>query len=145
MRKNKIITISDGTQETNRDFGKNFLLTEMSAGQAERWAARAFLAIARTKLEVPPELSQMGFAGIAIFGLQSLAAGGVNFEELEPLLAEMMDCVRIIPNMARPEVTRRINDEIEGIPDDIEEVATRVFLRQEVFNLHTGFWQPGGQ
>ena len=55
--------------------------------------------------------------------------GGLHYDEVRPLLAQMMDCVRIKEEMATRELT----------PDDIEEVGTRLFLRGEVFKLHTGF------
>ncbi len=41
----------------------------------------------------------------------------------------MMDCVEIKEERAVRALT----------PDDIEEVGTRLFLRGEVFKLHTGF------
>jgi hypothetical protein len=35
--KTKIVTVQDGTTETNRDFGKVYLITEMPAAKAEKW------------------------------------------------------------------------------------------------------------
>ena len=62
-------------------------------------------------------------------GLASLTK--VSFQAAKPLLAEMMTCVQIKPS---PSVTRAL------IEDDIEEVATLLTLRKEVFNLHLSFF-----
>jgi hypothetical protein len=119
-----------------RDKGKAFLLTEMSASQAERWAARAMLALARNGVEIPEGIASAGLAGVAAIGIRAL--GGMAFDDAEPLLADMMACVQAIPDPARPNVSRYL------IEDDIEEVATRLRLRMEVFTLHTGFSLPAG-
>ena len=56
----------------------------------------------------------------------------------EPLMDEMFRCIQIQPDPRKPEVVRPLIDNgTEG--DDIEEVATRLRLRSEVINLHTGF------
>lgn len=126
-RKTKLVQITaDG-----RDKGKVFLLTEMSASRAEKWAARALLAVGNAGTDLSPEIAFGGFAGMAVLGIQALAK--VSFAEAEPLMDELFDCVQIIPDPKVPEVFRRL------IEDDIEEVATRVHLRAEVWTLHTGF------
>lgn len=128
-RKTKIITIdADG-----RDAGKSFLITEMPASQGEKWAARAFLALAKSGIEVPDNIQDMGLAGIATVGLQ--AFGGVPWDLAEPLMDEMFRCVARIPDMSKPDVARPL------VEDDTEEIGTRVKLRAEVFELHTGFSQ----
>lgn len=132
MRKTKTVIIPD-SPEFRRDQKKQFYLTEMSAARAEKWAARAFLALAHSGTEVPPDIVNSGFAGIAILGLRSLT--GLQFEEAEPLLDEMMGCVQYVPDPKNPLIMRSPMDEA----DDIEEVATRVFLRTEVFQLHVDF------
>src|SRR5690242_21778037 len=52
MRKTLRYTVA----EEGRDKGKTYLLTEMSASQAEMWAARAFLAMANNGIEIPAQL-----------------------------------------------------------------------------------------
>lgn len=116
-----------------RDAGKVFLLTEMSADQAEAWGYRALLALMRSGVEIPDNIASAGLAGVAALGLQAL--GGLEWSAAEPLLAEMFACVQCIPNPAKPNIIRRL------IADDIEEVSTRVMLRKELFELHTGFFQ----
>jgi hypothetical protein len=127
MRKTATVTVDlDG-----RDNGKQFLLTEMPASQGEKWAMRAMLALTKSGVDVPEEVMASGWAGIAILGIKSLA--GVSFGEAEPLMDEMFRCVQFIPNPANPSVIRPL------IEDDIDEIATRAWLRGEVLHLHTGF------
>jgi hypothetical protein len=115
----------------NRDKGKVFKIEEMSADAAEQWALRAFFAIMNAGIEIPDGIADMGFAGIATAGLRAL--GAVPYEVAKPLLDEMMDCIQIIPDPAKPNVARAL------FPGDIEEVATRLKLRKAVFDLHVSF------
>ncbi|HET8700174.1 MAG TPA: hypothetical protein VFL97_00705 [Nitrococcus sp.] len=130
MRKTQTITID----AEGRDKGKVFKLTEMPAAQAERWAMRAFFALMNTGVNIPDGLEEAGLAGLASIGLQAL--GRVPYAQAEPLLAEMLDCVQIIPDPAKPNVVRKLFDE------DIEEVKTRLELRRAVWSLHTDFFSP---
>lgn len=114
-----------------RDKGSVFLLTEMPADQAEEWGLRALCALAKAGVEIPEDYKSMTMAAMATMGIQSLA--GIPFGEAKPLLDEMMECVQIIPDPARPDVLRAL------FPGDIEEVITRLTLRREVFQLHVGF------
>jgi hypothetical protein len=127
MRKERFVTITtDG-----RDKGKIFFIKEMSAVQAEKWAIRAFLALAHSGVDIPDEISRAGIAGIAIAGLKALTR--LRFEDAEPLMEEMFDCVRIVRDPKHKDMT------FDLLEDDIEEVATRMQLRMEVLELHTGF------
>ena len=121
--------------DAGRDAGKAFRLTEMSASQAEKWAAKAFLALARAGVEVPSDIASAGLAGIATVGIKAL--GGMSFHDAEPLLDEMMRCIQYVVDPARPMFARAL------IEDDIEEVATRLQLRKELFFLHTNFSLAG--
>ncbi len=127
MRKQITYTVS----AEGRDRGKVFQLTEMPSDQAEKWAIRALLALGRAGIDLPPGIEREGMAAMARIGLEALMR--IDFHDAEPLLDEMMGCVAIQPNPADPKIVRAL------IPDDIEEVSTRVLLRREVFRLHTGF------
>lgn len=118
------------TATQGRDKGKTYVLTEMSSYAAERWAIRAFMALAKSGVDVPEDVQELGMAGIARLGLKAL--GGANFEDAEPLLEEMFQCVKFKASAA-------VRDLVE---DDIEEVATRLQLRREVFGLHVDFSTP---
>jgi len=128
MRKTTIVTI----EAENRDKGKTFLLTEMPAAQAEKWAARAFLAMVKSGVEIPDDVADMGMAGLATLGIKAL--GGISWELAEPLLDEMFECVQIQPDPARnPKFARPLAE------DDTEEVMTRFTLRRAVLELHVDF------
>ena len=118
--------------DEGRDQGKVFQIREMSASQAEMWAARAFFAMARNGIDIPDEIVDAGMVGIASFAIKAIC--GMTFDEARPLLDEMMACVKVMPDPNRPEVVRAL------IEDDIEEVRTRLKLRKEVFKLHTDFF-----
>ncbi len=118
-------------ESAGRDKGKTFLLTEMDADRAERWATRAFFAMASNGVDIPPDVMQMGLGAITAIGVRSIMTMG--FEDAAPLLDEMMMCVQIMPDPSKPDLLRPLDRE------DIEEVGTRLKLRSEVFELHTGF------
>ena len=129
MRKEERVAIPKSA-ENNRDAGKTFLLTEMSAMQAEKWAARALLALVRSGHDVA-HVQGSGMAALAISSFQALS--GVQYEEIEPLLEEMMGCVQIrlasVDEAWRPLVGQ----------DDIEEMSTLFLIRTKLLELHTGF------
>lgn len=136
MRKTETVTITiDG-----RDKGKQFLITEMPALRAERWAFRALLALAHAGVEMPEGATEGGMASIAAAGLRAL--NSLDFDEARPLLDEMWTCVQVIPDPKNPQIVRPlVNLEIEG--DDIEELATIFQLRERIFRLHTDFFFKG--
>lgn len=126
-RKTTNYTVTD----ENRDQGKVFVLTELPAARAESWAMRAILALMEGGVELPVGFERMGMAGIAELGIRALSH--LRWEVAEPLLAEMWDCVQIMPDPAKPHVVRPL------IESDIEEVMTRIKIRAEVWKLHTDF------
>lgn len=117
--------------DEGRDKGKVFLLTEMSAARAEAWATRALLALMGADASIPENDAELGAAGLAELGLRSISR--LKWEVAEPLLEEMLTCVQIIPNPAKPQVVRAL------VENDIEEIMTRVKLRIEVWKLHMDF------
>lgn len=129
-RKTLVVTIDT----PGRDLGKTFKLTEMPASQAEKWAARAFLALAKSGVEIPDNIANAGLAGLAAFGLKAL--GSMDFADAESLMDEMFRCISCMPDSTRPMVVRPL------IEDDIEEISTRVKLRKDVFGLHVNFSIP---
>lgn len=132
-RHTKTVTITN----EGRDYGKTFVITEMSAWQAERWAYRTLLALSRGGFELPPGIFEAGMAGLAslvpyllVIGFRSLH--GARWEEIEALLDEMMDCVQYKPDnpTLMPQPLRK------DATSQIEEIRTRVELRKEVLMLH---------
>ena len=113
-----------------RDKGKTFHIMEMSAWDAERWALRAFFEVMNSGVEIDDRLVKAGMAGIAIAGIQ--AFGKVPFERAQPLLNELLTCVKYKFGM-RPEEVRAI------VAEDVEEPGTILQLRAEALNLHVNF------
>lgn len=111
-----------------RDKGRVFVITEMSATQAEKLGTKALLALAHSGVEIPPNVQNTGWAGLAVLGLKALM--GLQFEELEPLMDEMFSCIQVKTDSG---IIRNLFEE------DIQEVTTRLKLRSEVFEMHTGF------
>lgn len=124
-----------------RDKGKHFLLTELPAKQGEDWAVRFFLSLARSGVEVPDDIMQAGMAGVAVVGFRMFSAMG--FADARELLTEMFTCIRAVGDPMRAEATTRALVDRGAEGDDIEEIATRWQLRQEVFGLHVDFSKLG--
>lgn len=118
--------------DSGRDVGKTYRITEMPASQAEAWATRLLLALGKSGLEVPEGIFAMGMAGVAAVGIRSL--GQLPWEVAQPLMDEMMACIEILPDKRHQHQVHR-----KLIEDDIEEVATRLKLRDEVIRVHMGF------
>lgn len=128
--KTEVVVIAD----EGRDKGKAFLLKEMPAAQAEKWATRALQGLVRSGTEIDYHPG-IGMAGIAMLGLKALA--GIDWALLEPLMDEAFACVTIIPDPERnPTFSRKL------VENDILEVMTRVHLRAKVWTMHTGFFFP---
>jgi len=122
-------------QDEGRDKGKVFVITELPSARAERWALRAFLALSQNGVDIPDDVSKGGMGGLAAYGLSVL--GHIPFAEAEVLFSEMFECIQIQPNPADQAIVRGL------VPDDIEEISTRMKLRMEVFKLHVDFLLAG--
>lgn len=116
-----------------RDFGKVFHITEMPTAQAEKWGIRALLGMAKSGLDVSPDVVATGMAGVNAMGIKALL--GIDWAILEPLLDEMFTCVKIKPDASNGDIIRPL------IEQDIEEVSTRIKLRMSTLNLHLDFLQ----
>jgi hypothetical protein len=125
------------TETAGRDAGKVFYIREMSAAQAEWWAIRAGMAMARSGVDLPDNFADMGIAAMAGTGLKMVSQ--IPPAEAKPLLDELMECVQCVPDAANQNIKRRLID------DDIEEITTRLKLRAEVFKLHVDFFQAAAQ
>lgn len=139
MRKTAAVPI----ESEGRDRGKVFIIREAPAAVAERWATRALLALARSGVQLPENAEGAGWAGLAYLGFQALSK--IDFHDVQPLLDEMWQCITIRPDPKHPEIARPLfwGDPVSGEGSDIEEIATMIRLRAEVFNLHSGFSLPG--
>lgn len=115
-----------------RDSGKVFLLTEMPADQAEWWGIRTLCALSAAGLEVPEEST--GMAGLAV--VKNLLASLMKIppQVLKPLLDEMFECVKYQHDPKHPPMQI-----VAGEASQIEEVATRLEIREALLDLHLGF------
>lgn len=122
--------------EDGRDKGKIFVLTEMAADAAERWALRALFALANTGIDLPDDVASGGMAGVATVGLRAL--GKLPYAAAEPLLGEMLRCAkyRHAPDLPLQEI-------FSGDACQIEEARTFLTLRMAIFELHVGFTLAG--
>lgn len=133
MRKTKVVIINDG-----RDTGKHFLITEMPALKAARWADRAFLALAHSGIDIGADYASQGIVGLVAAGINMLAMA--KYEELDPLLDELMGCVSIIRDPRNPSTAVPIQ-----FDTDIEDIETVYLIRREVLQLHASFTLAGVQ
>lgn len=134
MRKTLTVVI----EAKNRDENKVFVLTEFPAMQGEKWAIRALIAIAKSNPQIPEDFVELGWQGLAMFTMEALS--GVDFSEAEPLLDEMLTCVKVMPDPHKPNITRPLG---LGGAEDIEEFSTLLKLRKEIFTLHADFFVKG--
>lgn len=146
-RATRIVSIpgQPSDQPGSRDNGKSFFIEEMPSRRAEKWASRAFLALAESRVDLPPGIGERARRAKGnmqdVYNVRRLLAN-VSFPELEPLVDELMGCVSFLVN-PKPDVNGRptvrpLHDAGDD-NDDIQEIATRHFLRSEVIDLHVGF------
>lgn len=130
MRRSVPVTIpAAGDSRENRDAGKTFIITEVSATQAEEWGLRAIMALGTSGIVVPKEMADAGLIGAVLVGYQAFM--GAKPSEVLPLWREMLPaCVTYKPSH---DIVLPYNDTL------IEEVSTRLLLRQRILELHTGF------
>lgn len=127
-------TITYRVSDEGRDKGKVFLITEMGARPAHRWASRALFAVMNAGVDIDDGVLDAGFAGIAAVGLGAL--GKVPFEKAEPLMDELLLCVEFV-DPTKPDIRRPLFE------NDLEEVKTIFLLQKEVFSMHVSPFMSG--
>ena len=127
-----MLNSKEWTALDGRDKGKIFVLTEMPAYQTEMFAFKLLSAMGQSGIDISNHVDG-GTAGLIQFAIGSLMK--IRFDLVEPLLDEMMGCVKI----KMPKMTRGL------VEDDIEEVVTRFKLRAEIIKLHTDFFTADDQ
>lgn len=129
MRRTREVTIVQEGERENRDAGKTFLITEVSAVDAEEWGLRAIMALGSSGITVPQEMVDAGLIGAVLVFYQAFM--GANEAAVLPLWREMIpSCVKYKPS---PEIRMPYD------PSLFEEVSTLMLLRQQIMELHTGF------
>ncbi len=127
-----------------RDAGKTFVITEMPADQAERWALRAGFAIANAGVKVPDGVLDSGMAGLAslahvlVWCIRSLQ--GLHYNAVEDLLDDLMGCVQFQPPGTGPEGAPLPPVQLfKGENSQVEEIRTWFWLKVEAFQCHVDF------
>lgn len=120
-------------EKQNRDQGKTFIITEMSARAAHKWATKAIFAVMNGGVEIPDDVAAMGMAGVAVLGMAALS--NIPYSVAEPLLNELLDCVQI-----KQELTTRAL----WMDDDFEEATTIFDLQRLVLTMHIEPFISGG-
>lgn len=119
----------------NRDKGKRFRITEMSAFDAESWAMRAISGMACAGVDLPGEiLRSPSVEALASIGISSFLK--IDRTEQEELSKQLLSCVRIIYDTKGN--TRDL------LPSDVEEPSTLFTLRLKTLELHLSSFFGGG-
>lgn len=133
-RKTTILTIEDN----NRDKGKKFKITEMSAIALDKWASKAILALANSGADIPADSLN------GIQGLGTLSANGImklitqlKYEQAQPLYDELLNCCEFLDGSSGRSLSVQNADEI------VEELTTLLKLRWEVLKLSFDFLAHG--
>lgn len=132
-RKTMIYQVPD--EDGNRDAGKRYLIEEMPATRAERWAMRALLALIGGNVDLGDVKPGHGMAGLMSVGMDKLAC--LDWATVQPLYDELLECVYALPKPDNEAVRVRLTP--AQTDSQVEEVTTLLRLRAEALGLHLGF------
>lgn len=136
MRKEVTYVVED---HASRDFGKEFLITEMSAWSADEMAQDLFRIMGNEGFtEIPADVISMGCAGLATFGLPVLTSASP--EVSRALRDRLLQTVQIVITHNNQTQQRPVNG-----PIDFEEVDTIRKLMDKVFEVNFSFLTVGGE
>ncbi|EOT1891473.1 TPA: hypothetical protein SCR51_004866 [Citrobacter freundii] len=126
-------------EEEGRDKGKEFLITEMSAWDADSLAQDIFRAMGDSNYSgIPPDVIAMGCAGLATVGLSVISASSPEVaRQLRDRLVSTVDIV--ITNDGKRQ-QRKVNGAL-----DFEEVSTIRSLLDKVFQVNFDFLTIAGE
>ncbi|EEJ6333893.1 hypothetical protein R5A27_004672 [Salmonella enterica] len=120
-------------EEEGRDKGKEFLITEMSAWDADTLAQDIFRAMGDSNYSsIPADVIAMGCAGLATVGLSVISASSP--EVARQLRDRLMSTVDIIITSEGQRQQRKVNGSL-----DFEEVSTIRSLLDKVFQVNFEF------
>ncbi|EDT2618902.1 hypothetical protein GK60_001426 [Salmonella enterica subsp. enterica] len=126
-------------EEEGRDKGKEFLITEMSAWDADSLAQDIFSAMGDSNYSsIPPDVIAMGCAGLATVGLSVISASSP--EVARQLRDRLMSTVDIIITNDGKRQQRKVNGSL-----DFEEVSTIRSLLDKVFQVNFDFLTIAGE
>lgn len=119
-------------ESAGRDQGKEFLITEMSAWDADTLAQDIWRAMGDAKFtSIPADVIAMGSAGLATLGLSVLSAS--KPEVAAAMRDKLLGTVEVV-------ITSEIGQQVRKVlPIDFEEVQTIRQLMDKVFEVNFGF------
>ena len=119
--------------EEGRDKGKEFIITEMSAWDADTLSQDIFRAMGDSNYTgIPPDVIAMGCAGLATVGLSVLSASSPDVAH--KLRDTLMSTVDIVVTHEGQRNQRKVNGTI-----DFEEVSTIRAVLDKVFQVNFDF------
>ncbi|HDL6888381.1 TPA: hypothetical protein PXL93_004390 [Yersinia enterocolitica] len=119
-------------EDEGRDKGKEFIITEMSAWDAEELSEEIYRAMGHGEFNsLPADVVSMGVAGLATVGVSVLAAAPASVSR--PISDRVLSTVEIVITNEGKDITRSIK------PIDFEEISTIRTLKDKVFELNFGF------
>ncbi|WP_163199213.1 hypothetical protein [Citrobacter freundii] len=122
-----------------RDKGKEFLITEMSAWDADTLAQDIFRAMGDSNYSsIPADVIAMGCAGLATVGLSVISASSP--EVARQLRDRLISTVDIIITSEGQRQQRKVNGSL-----DFEEVSTIRSLLDKVFQVNFDFLTIAGE
>lgn len=126
-------------EEEGRDKGKEFLITEMSAWDADTLAQDIFRAMGDSGFsEIPADVIAMGCAGLATVGLSVISASSPDVAR--QLRDRLMSNVDIVITHEGTRQQRKVKGEL-----DFEEVSTIRTLLDKVFQVNFDFLTIAGE
>lgn len=124
--------------DENRDKGKEFIITEMSAWDADELAQDVFRAMGDSGFSaIPPDVIAMGCAGLATVGLSVLSAASPDVSR--HLRDRLLQTVQIVISHEGGRQVRQVK------PIDFEEVSTIRTLMDQVFKVNFDFLTIAGE
>ncbi|EKN3386119.1 hypothetical protein ACPSVR_004278 [Yersinia enterocolitica] len=119
-------------EDEGRDKGKEFIITEMSAWDAEELSEEIYRAMGHGEFNsLPADVVAMGVAGLATVGISVLAAAPASVSR--PISDRILSTVEIVITNEGKDINRAIK------PLDFEEISTIRTLKDKVFELNFGF------
>lgn len=120
-------------EDDNRDKGKEFIITEMSAWDADTLAQDIFRAMGESNFSgIPADVITMGCAGLATVGLSVISASSPDVAHM--LRDRLMSTVEIVITHDGKRTRRKVNGAI-----DFEEVSTIRSVLDKVFKVNFDF------
>ena len=118
------------------DQGKVFVITRMSAMEADQWGRHCLQAAIASGADIPGLDEDAGLAGLAAVGLGIF--GAMDPQRMDGLIERLMRCVSVQPDPRNTAVRRPLDE------SDLEEIPTVGWLQKEAFALHVDFFKGVG-